>query len=109
MRPFSDLLVGISLAALAGCAQARTAADVERSMKEELSHAIAVEDDTLVAMNTELSHAIGTTTVTGALVAGPPMEAADPMPLPGERMPLSVLAPQTWGAPDALDVPETRE
>jgi hypothetical protein len=78
-------------------------------MKEELSHAIVLEDDTLVAMNTELSHAIGTTTVTGALVAGPAMEAADPMPLPGERMPLSVLAPATWSTPDALEVPDTRE
>jgi hypothetical protein len=109
MRSFSALFVGISLAALAGCAQSRTPVDVERSMREELSHTVVLENDALVAMNAELAHAIGTTTVTNAVVAGPAMEASESMPLPDDRMPLSVLSPQTWGSPDELDVPDTRE
>jgi hypothetical protein len=98
----------VAVLSLAACAQSRSPADVERSMKEELSHAIVLEDDTLVAMNAELSHAIGTTVLTNAVVAGPALEASEPMALPEDRMSLSVLSPQTWGDPHELDVPDTR-
>jgi hypothetical protein len=121
------LLVG---SFLGGCssqsAQAKTPTDVVGRLKTELSHSLA-QVDTFDAMNDELAHAIGTTTLTSETVVAP-------MPLPESRMSLAAgtkPAVQTWGVselvsidagedeavlsemtagiPDLDDVPNTRE
>jgi len=109
MRHFAALIVGLSLAGLAGCAPTRPAHDVEHAMRTELAHAIVLENDALVAMDDELAHAIGTTTLTSAVVAGPAFPADEAMPLPDDRMPLTA-AFRTWGAPDeSFASPDNRD
>ena len=87
----------VALAAVSGCASAPSR-----------------PTDVLAAMDRELAHAIGTTTVTSAELTGlAPIFAAAAMELPEDRMSLSQLAPapvQTWGATAELaSVPDTRE
>jgi hypothetical protein len=85
----------MAVAALTGCAESTKAAaqpmaanDVIAQMHEELSHSLSGSD------------AVGTTSLTSAV-----LEDLGPMPLPEDRMSLSVLAPPTWGVGD--DAPLT--
>jgi len=120
--------MGVLLAAsFLGCASPRTEAraptDVMSRMKTELAHSLA-QVDAFDAMDDELAHAIGTTTVTSETALGP-------MPLPESRMSLAAAAepaPVTWGAsaqaadgdgtderlsevvvPSAREIPDTRD
>jgi hypothetical protein len=96
---FGILVVAMTLG---GCAGSKTKAQTPNDV------ALARGGDAFDAMNDELSHAIGTTSLTSDLLLAP-------MPLPGERMSLaedSKPADQTWGSSAQLDlgeIPDTRE
>jgi hypothetical protein len=107
-------LVGLGLvtlaAMLAGCAGARTQvqapSDVFAVMDKELAQTLT-NGDSLDAMNDELSHAIGTTSLTSEVMLGP-------MPLPESRMSLAEEAKpaiQTWGIAkvEVAEIPATRD
>ena len=74
-------------------------------------------EDALTVLNRDLAMTltddVGTTTLTSAPAGKSVLEEQGPMPLPEDRMSLSVLAPQTWGAtstaPRLTDIPPTRE
>jgi hypothetical protein len=88
------VVLGMSLFAVAGCASkpaVQSPNDVLAATRIELSHTI--EGEPAVA-NRE---PVGTTTVTSAAVPETDDTPLEPMPLPGERMPLSEAPPITEG------------
>ena len=107
MRHLFGSLALLALAVLSGCSgtqRAKTPDEVVSQMNEELAHALSPSD------------AVGTTSLTNATLSPAASDAIlrEPMPLPEDRMPLSVLeepAQATWGAPgpNLRDLPASRD
>ncbi len=86
--------VVVGLVFLAGCSSPKAPPsaphDVMTAMKTELAHSFA-QLDAFDAMDDELSHAIGTTTLTSATIAPEAPAAPEPKPM------------VTWGVSPASD------